>query len=78
MDAKIFNKANFGTAEIAKMEVGETVIVACKDFREVQLLRNIAQQFVKYHRPKGIARYSAKTEEVNGGYNVQFSAVGAE
>lgn len=73
---KVFQKKDFGAAQMAEMKPGEQVTVICKNFAEVLSLRSSAVQFVKTKQPDGIARFSAASNtQEDGSCIVSFEAI---
>lgn len=73
---KVFQKKDFGKANMAEMKPGERVTVICKDFAEVSSLRASAIQFIKTYTPEGIVRFSTTSQkESTGEYKVSFEAL---
>lgn len=56
---KTYTKKEFSTSVIAEMLPGQTIIIECKDAREVQNVRSLAAQYKRLNNPEGITRYGS-------------------
>ena len=73
---KIYQKKDFGTAEMAEMKPGQVVTVMCKNFAEVNSLRASAVQFIKTREPDDIDRFATiANREESGEYSVELTAI---
>lgn len=56
---KTYTKKEFGTAAIAEMLPGQSVIIECSNARDVQRVRLLAAQYRRLNHPDGIVRYGS-------------------
>ena len=73
---KTFVRDEFSTANVASMEPGESIIVTCRNARDVQNVRLIAAQFKRLYEPKNIARYASQAKQnEDGTISLELTAV---
>lgn len=59
---KTYKKSEFGTAQIAEILPGQSVVVECKNAREVHNVRMLACQYRRLSTPANILRYATECE----------------
>lgn len=73
---KIYQKKDFGTAEMAEMKPGQVVTIMCNSFAEVNSLRASAVQFIKTREPQNIDRFATVAKKLESGeYSVELTAI---
>lgn len=68
-------KSAFGYAQLASMEPGDKLKVACQTQLEYNSVKSLACQYAKSHPKATISRYSCEREKQGDGYIAIITAV---